>query len=393
MKNDRLSKSILLGISLALLFNYSIGQTIKQGDKLVIGSIFKISSQILNEERPIWVYLPAGYAESTESYPVFYLLDGELQFHHVSGIIEFLSKFSFMPPMILIAIPNVDRERDFLSDQVDNWPVKAESGKFRAFLKDELMPLVEKKYRTRPFRILSGHSFGGVFCIETFLLDPDLFTTFIAISPSLDWNDSLLIKLAEQKLKDFSFDKKFLFLTTSADDMQSIPATKEFAKLLDRTSPKGLGWRFDFMENDDHLSVVHPSIYNALLWLHQGWRLSETATNEMTLKEVILHYENLSQRYGSPVPIPEGVLFNQGYLFMDKGQIRETIEVFEYAIKLYPDEAACYVGLAEVYESEGKLELAKKNLEIALKLAKKNNDSWILPVAKGMLDRVLKKIN
>ncbi len=287
---------------------------------------------------------------------------------------------------------NVDRERDFLPSRVNNWPLKAESAKFLAFLKKELIPMVEKKYRTRPFRILCGHSFGGMFCIETFLKDADLFTTFISISSALDWDNKLLLKLAQKKLRTFSFRKKFLYLTTSADDMTSIASVKEFVRLLKKFPIKGLDWHFEYREKDDHLSVVHPTIYNALLWLHQGWRLSETALEKMTLIQVINHYKKLSQRYGEKVPIPEGVLFNLGYTLMDKNKISETIETFDYAIKLYPELPASYLGLGEVYESSGKLQLAKKYLQTACKLAQKSKDSMILPAAQGLLKRVLKKI-
>jgi tetratricopeptide (TPR) repeat protein len=146
------------------------------------------------------------------------------------------------------------------------------------------------------------------------------------------------------------------------------------------------------MKNDDHLSVVHPTIYNALVWLHQGWRLPERKLEEMTLAEVKLHYEKLSRRYGSHVPVPEGVLFNLGYSILDHGNKPGAVEVFKYLIKLYPDVPSGYVGLGEVYEEAGKLELAKKNYEYGCEIAKKNNDNMALPVARGLLERVLKKM-
>jgi len=379
-------------LMLGLLSTPSPGQTIQKGNDLVIGKIFNLSSKILGEERPIWVYLPPNYENSRESYPVFYLLDGELQFHHVTGIVEFLSFYSHMPRMILIAVTTVDRERDFLPTSVNNWPPVAAADKFHAFLKKELIPLVEKKYRTRPYRILCGHSYGGVFCIDAFLKDPDLFTAYIAISPTLSWDNQLLVKKGTRLLKETSFNNKFLFLTTSADDEGAIPPTRDFAALLEKNSPEGLQWRFDYMENDDHLSVVHPTIYNALIWLHQGWRIPERKLEEMTLARVKLHYEKLSRRYGSHVPVPEGVLFNLGYSTLDNGNKPGAVEVFKYIIELYPDVPSGYVGLGEAYEESGNLELAKKNYEYACESAKKNNDNMALPVARGLLERVLKKM-
>ena len=392
MKNYWLCKVLLFGFALGLLLIPSRAETIQQGENLVIGKSFTLSSKILGEERPIWVYLPEGYGKSRDSYPVFYLLDGDMHFHHVSGIIEILSKYSHMPRMILIAIPNIDRERDFLPTRENNWPPVAAADKFRGFLKKELLPLIDKKYRTRPFRILCGHSHGGTFCMQTFLEDPDLFTAYIAVSPGLYWDNELLLKQGQKVLKNATFKNNFLYLTTSADDEGGIAPTMDFYVLLESNSLPGLRWHFEYMPKDDHLSVAHPTVYNALLWLHQGWRLSESTLEHMTLNEVKDHYKKLSQRYGSAVPVPEGVLLNLGYSIQGHGRIPEAIETFQYGIQLYPGSPYCYEGLGEVYEESGSLELARKNYETALKLAEKNNDAMILPTVRILLEQVLKKI-
>ena len=228
--------------------------------------------------------------------------------------------------------------------------------------------------------MLYSHIIGCVHC------------AYIAISPILSWDNGLLLKQAEKSLTDTSFNKKFLFFTTSADDEGAIPTSREFAALLKKRSPKGLEWRFDFMEKDDHLSVVHPTIYNALVWLHKGWRIWETTLESMTLQQVKEHYNTLSLRYGSQVLVPEGVLFNLGYSLQDHGNTSEAIEAFTYSIKLYPGEASGYTGLGEIYMESGKLELAKKSLEAACNIAAKNNDNMVLPTAKTLLEQVLKKI-
>jgi predicted alpha/beta superfamily hydrolase len=377
---------------LGLCVTPCLGKTLKQGNDLVIGKSYTLFSKILGEERSIWVYLPPGYEKSRESYPVFYLLDGEIHFHAASGAVDILSRYSHMPRMIVVAVTTVDRERDFLSTRVKGWPPKAAADRFRAFFKQELIPLVEKTYRVRPYRILCGHSFGGVFCIDALLKDPDLFTAYISISPDLSWDDRLLLKKAEKVFKTASFNKKFLFFVTSGDDEGAIPPTKEFAALLRTLSPKGLEWRFENREKDDHLTVVHPTIYNALLWLHKGWRLWETTLENMTLEQVKDHYKKLSQRYGAEVAIPEGVLLNLGYSLQDHGNTPGSIEAFTHLIELYPGEATGYLGLGDIYMEAGKLNLAKQNLQSAVKIAEKNNDKMLLPIARALLERVVKKI-
>jgi hypothetical protein len=294
--------------------------------------------------------------------------------------------------MILVAVVNVDRERDFLPSRMNDWPPNPAADKFRKFLKSELIPWVDRRYRTSAFRILCGHSFGGVFSAHAFLMDPHLFTAFIAISPAFEWDDRLLIKMAEEILEKASYDHRFLFIAVSPDDEGAVPASRDFAALLERYSPPGLTWRRDVMEEDDHLSIVHPVIYNALKWIHKGWRIWETRMKTMTLGDVFDHYQKLSARYGSKVPVPEGVFFNLGYAFIDKKDWPAAREVFEASITHFPDQPAGYVGLGEAYEEEGNLAMAKANYAKGLALAKKNKDSMVIPVATKLLERVEKKM-
>ncbi|MCP5049472.1 MAG: tetratricopeptide repeat protein [bacterium] len=102
----------------------------------------------------------------------------------------------------------------------------------------------------------------------------------------------------------------------------------------------------------------------------------------MTLAQVKEYYKKLSHRYGSPVPVPEGVLFNLGFSTLDHGNTPGAIEILKYVITLYPDEASGFVGLGEAYAEAGKLMLAKQNLEAACKIAEKKKDNMILPVAR-----------
>ncbi len=269
------------------------------------------------------ISLPEGYGNNNKSYPVFFLLDGGIQFHNVSGIIEYLSKFKHIPDMILVAIKNTNRERDFLSFQFGNWPPVAAADKFRSFIKKELLPAVNEKFRTTPYRILAGHSYGAIFCLDNFMKDPEMFTAFIAISPALQWDKNKIWKLWPKVPDETIYYKKFIYLAISADDYEeAIESTRDLVSILFKKIPTGLEWHFKFMPDEDHLTVVHPVIFNALRWLHKGWRISEKKLATMNLKQVIEHYKKLSEWYGSEVPAHEGVLFNMGYLLFDKKKKR-----------------------------------------------------------------------
>lgn len=392
MKQSWVQKVTFVMIVLGILTSPCFGGEKEQADRWVIGKSVKIYSKILAEERPLWVYLPAGYSESKEQYPVFYLLDGKVNFHHISGIVENLAYYAHIPRMIVVAVENTNRERDFLPFKVDDWPPVAGADKFRAFLKKELIPFVEKNYRTFPYRILCGHSWGAVFCFDAFLKEPGLFTAYIAASAPISVNNRLLLRRTQSKIKNLSLSKKSLFFTISKDDGDSIAACKDLARFLEKNAPEGFSWRFDYMESEDHVSVLHPTVFNALRWLHQGWRLPETTAEKMPLEDIKAHYRQLSKRYGSKILVPEGMLIEVGYGLLDKKKFAEAIEAFKYYVEIYPDSALAHVCLGEAYEESGKLELAKKYYEISLAMATKNKDNQVLPIAGGLLKRLLKKM-
>ncbi|MCP5046956.1 MAG: hypothetical protein GY940_07270 [bacterium] len=383
--------------TLALIFLHFPGhgqeRDIIQGDQLVIGKIVKLQSKLLNEERVLWIYLPDGYSRSKKKYPVFYLLDGDSQFHHVSGIVQFLSRLYFMPEMIIVAIPNTNRDRDFLSTVSKrwDWPPVTGSDQFQAFFKEELIPFMNKNYRCSPHRVLCGHSLGGLFCIEFFLNSPELFYGYISISPSLFWADRYLLEKAGKLLKDLDGNRS-LYFTVSGADKQSIEPTRQLAKLLEEKAVKGLDWHFEYLEKENHGSVVHRTVYNALERFYSGMRLPRDKMLKMSLDEIKEYYEKLSKTYGFNIPVPESVTGELGYVLMEQKKFDRAIEVFKFQLNLKPDSFESRMGLGDTYYEQGKMEPAIMNYKILLQLAKKTKHVYMITFAKSLLGLAEKKM-
>jgi predicted alpha/beta superfamily hydrolase len=163
---------------------------------LTIGETFTIESKVLGETRRINVYLPPGYAGTELRVPVLYMPDGGIaeDFLHVAGLVQVGVGNGTMRPFLLVGIENTERRRD-LTGPTNNAedrkiaPRVGGSAEFRKFIRDELMPEVTKRYRTTDETATVGESLAGLFVVETFFLEPDLFDTYIAIDPSLWWND------------------------------------------------------------------------------------------------------------------------------------------------------------------------------------------------------------
>src|SRR5262249_51862919 len=175
---------------------------------LIIGETFLIESKILGETRRINVYLPTDYAKTPDArFPALYMLDGGLaeDFLHVAGLVQVSVGNKTMRPFILIGIENTERRRD-LTGPTENAadkkiaPRVGGSAAFRSFLRRELMPQVKARYRTTAESAIVGESLAGLFVFETFLLESDLFDTYLAFDPSLWWNNQELVKSTAQRL-------------------------------------------------------------------------------------------------------------------------------------------------------------------------------------------------
>ena len=150
-----------------------------------IGTVHKLTSKILNEDREIVISLPKEYEKSEANYPVLYVTDGFQNIEHVSGSVELLTRTGHIPPIIIVGIKSRNRVRDFTYTHSENNPKSGGGKKFLAFIESELIPYIDASYRTNNFKILEGHSLGGLFTASTLLEKPDLFQAYIIMSPSL----------------------------------------------------------------------------------------------------------------------------------------------------------------------------------------------------------------
>ena len=237
---------------------------------LVIGETFTVDSKALAETRRINVYLPPGYtADPNARLPVLYMPDGGLaeDFLHVAGLVEVLTGNDTMRPFILVGIENTQRRRDLtgpteVASDKKIAPYVGGSAAFRAFLRDELMPQIKARYRTTHETAIVGESLAGLFIVETFFLEPDLFDTYLAFDPSLWWNDQALVKSASAKLRAWPKGDKTLYLASSDED-GLIAATSRLAEVLGHDAPSEVHWQYEKMPAEKHSTIYHPAALKA----------------------------------------------------------------------------------------------------------------------------------
>lgn len=238
---------------------------------LVIGDSFTIDSTVLAETRRINVFAAHGLALAPDApLPVLYMPDGGVRedFLHVAGLLQVSVDNGTMRPFMLVGIENTQRRRD-LTGPTDNAkdktiaPVVGGSSAFRRFIKDELMPQVRQRYRTTGETALIGESLAGLFIVETFLLEPQLFDTYMAFDASLWWNDGKLLAGAAARLAARAPGKQTLFLASSGEPGMG-EAARQLATLLEGARAPGLRWFYEAMPAENHATIYHPAALKAL---------------------------------------------------------------------------------------------------------------------------------
>jgi predicted alpha/beta superfamily hydrolase len=237
---------------------------------LSIGETFTIQSKTLGEVRRINVYLPPQYSETpTTPLPVLYMPDGGVaeDFIHVAGLVQVLTGNGGMRPFILVGIENTQRRRD-LTGPTENAedkkiaPKVGESAAFRTFIRAELKPAIAARYRTTSETAIIGESLAGLFVVETLLVEPKLFDTYIAFDPSVWWNDGALVKSAPAQLRAIGTQTKTLYIAASSEDRGDMTAA--LAAVLKESAPQSLKWHFEPMPQETHASIYHPAALQAL---------------------------------------------------------------------------------------------------------------------------------
>jgi predicted alpha/beta superfamily hydrolase len=227
---------------------------------------FTIESSGLKETRRINVYLPPGYeAPGAARFPVLYMPDGGVQedFPHIAATVDAGIRAGELRPMLVVGIENTERRRDVtgpteVEEDRKIAPRVGGSAAFRAFIRGELMPEVRRRYRVTDETAIIGESLAGLFIVETFFLEPEMFDTYIALSPSLWWNQEELVRKAAERLKTQKELHKTLYLS-SADEENIVAPTAHLAELLRAGAPAGLRWEYK-----PRPDLTHGTIYRGV---------------------------------------------------------------------------------------------------------------------------------
>ncbi|SHG59025.1 hypothetical protein SAMN04488109_0967 [Chryseolinea serpens] len=254
--------------------------------------LLELPSKVLGETRTIYIHCPkADSTNPNKTYPVLYLMDGESHFDMLAQYADYLSRWdvNVIPQMIIVGIVNSKRTRDLTpTESIINYFGQPDTSKvswmkpsggnerFLQFIREELKPYVERHYKTQPYTILAGHSFGGLASIYCLLTHADMFQGYISVSPSLWWDREYVLKLTDQKLKKGAPLNKTLFFSDASEGVSDSSTFHtnllKFDAVLAAKAMTGLRYQYNYYPKETHMTEPMLAYYDALRFIYKDWK-------------------------------------------------------------------------------------------------------------------------
>lgn len=355
-----------------------------------VGERFVLHSKILKEDRPYLVYLPPSYNSHKylpQKYSVLYLLDGDSNLPWARGVVYFMSagiNFNYqIPEMIIVAIPNTDRTRDLTpTHSAKNFNSKegllASGGggdKFLDFLQEELIPHIEAEYRTQPYRILVGHSLGGLLTLHALQSRPQLFQAYLAMDPSIWWDDYVLVRRAEAMKTNAFHGPVYICMS----DGNPVPAPWEIEihdlveSLRTKSSP-GFQASLEYFKSENHVSLPLLGLYHGLNFIFEGY--SPTADDWDKPAGLSAHFKQTSEKLGYSALPPEEYIDELGRWELDSNHATNTaLGCFQLNVSNYPGSFNAWQSLGGSFKVMGDKDSALKCFARSLELNPDNRDA------------------
>ena len=262
-------------LALAALIAAPVAAQTIEPTPIVIGQSYRLPSQVLGAQRVVNVWTPPSYGEGERTYPVLYVIDGGIaqDFHHMSGLAQ-LGTWGTMQEMIVVGIETVDRRREPAFPPVRDsalrrdYPTAGGSRAFHLFLATEVKPFIARRYRASGEDAVIGESLAGLFIVETFLRAPGTFDRYVAISPSLWWDDMALADEAAALLARHDGAERTLWLTVADEGGTMQEGMDRLVAALRAGAPAGLRWTYEPRHAESHATIYHGAALDALRILY-----------------------------------------------------------------------------------------------------------------------------
>ena len=360
------------------------------GNNINIGTTDSLQSKILHEKQHFWISLPTSFYNPKMAkvrYPVIYVLDGDANFASVSTMAKQLSirnGNTVMPEAIVVGVMNNSRDRDFTPYPSSYWVYKTPSPlentgggeQFVKYLQQELIPHIDSIYPTEPYKVLVGHSLGGLAATNIFVNHTKLFNAYILIDPSMWYDHQGFLKRSAKSLSGKRLDGTTVFLaiantmepefnlsTISRDTSGNtlhIRSILMLRKLLKEKAGDGLRFKAVYFQDDSHMSLPLPAEYNGFRFIFSYYQIPPQldaaflipGSNEDPRKYLIKHYQDISAHMGYTVIPSESLVNMLANTMKDYYLPGKALSLYELNTSNYPQSFGAWLSLGEFYEGQ-----------------------------------------
>ena len=349
---------------------------------LGLGKQHILYSETLKEDRPFVVSTPLGYTKGKSNYPVIYVLDGLENIKHTVGTIELLTSSGIIPPMIIVAVQSLDRARDLTPSNAGQnvyggtgnagIPQSGGAPNFLQFIEKELIPYVEANFRTHPYRILEGHSFGGLFSVYALMNRPSVFNAYIIEAPALWWNKEEMTAEAKEFFATREEMNKTVYLGIGAEDGWGM--RQELLRYVDvfkEHEPLNFKWKHEEIAGEDHMSSRLLLNYYGLKFLFSDLKLGQIAVDDFNDEVFSDNEQRLMNKYGTNARRPAGDYMNLVMQLVEKENKSGAITVLNRAVEAYPMYLGMLTYLAKLYIQTDQTDKAIETYLAGIDISKK----------------------
>lgn len=346
-----------------------------------------IESEILNEKRDILISLPEDFS-SQNNYPVCYILDGESLFEGHKDVVKYLSNKNVIPQMIIVGIKNSNRSLDLthVADTISNFKPNGGGQKFESFITKELIPYIDSNFSTAPYRILCGHSIGGLFAVKLLLNSSTEFNAFLLMDPALWWDDMEAIANAQTTLKSLKLQNKKVFLSianslpTSINTLEvalndtsnatlGVRSVLKFEEILRNNILEENVWESKYYKEESHGTVPFISAYDGLKFIFDFYKKPsfQTLTDS---SHIILdnHYKMLSEKLGYTILPTAYDLSGLAWRCQElENKPNRSFKFLELYVKYYPSDPMAYMQMGKYFDLKGEKERAQEFYQKGIK--------------------------
>ena len=365
----RLTKSNQMKIIQILLLLF-ISQSMLAQDEQNITHI--IPSKAFEKDRTIKVHLPQRYLSDTiTKFAVTYVLDAQSDnfWNMAKSNISYLVGSYAVIPMIVVGISSDNRGSEFTPP----------CNTLNDHLRNEVFTLIAEKYRVNDFKTIIGHSWGGLYVGDAlFGKNADMFDSYLALSPSFDYNDNIIVHRADSVLRArTSFKKSFYYTVGDLGriEYENAPPAILLDSILKTHPNTTLDWQFKRMINHDHWTLVISSINEGLINLSRNYLIDTKVIadfvkiNKTNIKtQIEVFYKNKQTNFGY-IYEPSGKYFR--YLADDYRDIEKydiAMQIYQYAVAKSPDEITINMNIADTYHKMKNTSQEKMALEKTIAL-------------------------